>query len=532
MPLRVVWLVFLALELAQQSGSVPAELKQTATGSDAPAPAQKFQPAASVPLADAAAKGDIAALKELLKSGEHPIDQPAGFGMTPLHLASGRDRADAVALLLAHGASPTAADARGWTPLHLAASRGASEAAMELVQSGADVMAKDNDGNRASELAEREGFMTLGRLLGRAEAAVMRRSEEQARSSVARVASAQLPAATRKAAAAAAAAAAATAAATSLGSRDDVQPGPAARPRGGGDTAEAVKTAAEDLLHRHVPRDDSEAAGAGAGAGQGSVPPPSSAAPTAMLLPSLSRSVTAHHKVVYHDGAEGSGDMGVSVEPTDHTQKLLGRAPSKIAKTRDKVAQWFSSADAAQTHAKQFAAARAEAAEKQEAGVENTTLQGAAKEHGRESAGGPEASKREGFAESSDGSSGVDDGLRTKKKKVKTMEELLAVNAKNLHTLPRLSNDTVDKRQHHHAEDKPQHAPARHAELVAAALAAQEEAAEQGSRPTKGMQHPAIRNFLKNQRQADASPYYSGEAGSMVGAGHTEDKLQPVRTDI
>ena len=121
MPLRVVWLVFLALELAQQSGSVPAELKQTSvTGSDAPTPAQKFQPAASVPLADAAAKGDIAALKELLKSGDHPIEQPAGFGMTPLHLASGRDRADAVALLLAHGGGPRPREAQGVVPVHQA----------------------------------------------------------------------------------------------------------------------------------------------------------------------------------------------------------------------------------------------------------------------------------------------------------------------------------------------------------------------------------------------------------------------------
>ena len=530
MPPHVVWLVFLTLELAQQSGSVPAELKQTATGSDLTAPAQKFQPAANVPLADAAAKGDIAVLKELLKSGDHPIDQSAGFGMTPLHLASGRDRADAVALLLAHGASPGASDARGWTPLHLAASRGASEAAMELLQGGADVMAKENDGNRASELAEREGFITLARLLGRAEAAVLRRSEEQARSSIARVASAQLPAATFKAAATT------TAAAASLGSRSDVQPGTKALNRRGADAAESVSNLAEDLLHRHVPRDDNEAAKAGAGAGlqagKGSALPRSSAVPTDVLLPWLSRSVTAHHKVVYHDGAEGTGDMGVSVEPTDHTQKLLGRGPSQIAKTRDKVAQWFSSPDAAQTHAEQFAAAKAAAAAKQEAGVENTTLQGAAKEHGRESAGSPEAPKRDGFAKPLDDSSGVDDGLRTKKKKAKTMEELLAVNAKNLHTLPRLSYDTVDKRQHHHTEDKPTHAPARHAELVAAALAAQEEAAEQGLRPTKGMQHPAIRKYLEKQRQADASPYYSGEAGSMVGAGHTEDKLQPVRADI
>eukprot|EP01043_Picozoa_sp_COSAG02_P027403 COSAG02_NODE_1615_length_11668_cov_6.226294_8_plen_584_part_00 len=558
MPPRVLWLALLALELAQRCGGVPAELKQQAgrSGDPAAGPTQKFRPAASVPLADAAAKGDIAVLKELLKSGDHPIDQSAGFGMTALHLASGRDRADAVALLLAHGASPTAIDARGWTPLHLAASRGASEAALELLQSGANVMAKENDGNRASALAEQEGFVALARTLGRAEAAVMRRSEEETRSSISRAASSQLPAATLKAAATSASSPG------SPGSPRGGQSGIATGSRSSGgrsQTAEAVGAAERDLLHRHVPRSDGQGAEAEADAGAQSASPPASSAPTDVLLPLLSRSVTAHHKVIYHDGAEGSGEMGVGVEPTDHKQKLLGRSPSEIAKTRDKVAGWFSSPDAAQTHAKQFAAAKAEAAANREKTARDDSLEDSAHENidtaeraanetetaedgrvseasqqrasegnGQESTSGP--FERGGPKDVPDGMGGADDGARTQpKKKVKTMQELSAVNAKSLHTLPRLSNDTVVKKQHFHAEEKPQHAPARHAELVAAALAAQEEAVDQGLPPTRGMQHPAIRKFLEKQKQADASPSY-GYGDPRVG--DTQDKLEPVRTIV
>lgn len=549
MPPRVLWLAFLVFEMTQRCGSVPAELKQQPGRSSDPAAAtQKFQPAASVPLADAAAKGDIAMLKELLESGKHPIDQAAGFGMTPLHLASGRDRADAVGLLLAHGASPTAIDARGWTPLHLAASRGASKAAMELLQSGADVMAKENDGDRASALAEREGFVALARTLGRAEAAVMRRSEEEARSSVSRAASSQLPAATLEAAAAAAA---------SLGSPRRGQPGTAAGSVGsarGSKTEETVQAAERELLHRHAPRSDDQETEAREGTGTESMPSPPSAGPTGVLLPLLGRSMTAHHKVVYHDGAEGSGEMGVSVEPTDHKQKLLGRSPSEIAKTRDKVAAWFSSSEAAQTHAKQFAAAKAEAKAKREKTTkdnpveqngdqnsstteraanetqtaEEATLQETGIETVEKSASGPQASERgESDEAPEDSHNGSVGGATKPKKRVKTMEELLTVNPKNLHTLPRQSNDTIVKKQQFHTEDKPQHAPARHAELVAAAVAAQEQALDQGLTPVRGLQHPAIRKFLEKQKQADASPSYS--YGDPI-ADDTQDKLQPVRT--
>lgn len=572
---RVLWMALLALELAQRCGSVPAELKQQSDRGSPQAPAQKFQRAATVPLADAAAKGDLATLTELLRSGEHPIDQSAGFGMTPLHLASGRDQADAVALLLAHGASPTASDARGWAPLHLAASRGASKAAMELLQGGADAMAKDNDGNRASALAEQEGFVTLARALGRAEASVMRLSEEQSRSSIARTAASQLPAATLNVASTAAAAN------TSLKLHPGAQLYTAGSPYGGGsDSSSSPEAEIEaevdaELLRQHVPRGDDDGAGANAeGASRptggtdrrirrGSLPPPPSAAPTDLLLPSLSRSVTAHHNVIYHVGAQGSGDQGVSVEPTDHKQKLLGRIPSKIAKTRDKVAGWFSSPDAAQTHAKQFAAAKVEAAAERETKLKEASLKKnqanhgsttedasvadaemidsgsgnvgevSLEEHGQEtpdsevhesgaSAGAPDGNDS---TQATPDSSDFDQRTRAKDR-LKTMEDLMAVNPKNLHTLPRLSNDTVVKRQHYHAEDKPKHAPARHAELVAAALAAQEEAVSQGLPPTRGMQHPAIQKLLEKQKLADASPnYYGGEGGRPLG----QDKLQPVR---
>jgi hypothetical protein len=610
-------LLLLTLELAHRCGSVPAELKgqrqqqqpppppQPAGGSDPRPLAQRFQTAASVPLADAAAKGDIDALTELLRSGEHPIDQSAGFGMTPLHLAAGRDRAEAVALLLAHGASPGAADARGWTPLHLAASRGAAEATMQLLQGGADAMTRDNDGNRAAALAQQEGYVTLARVLGRAEGAAMRLAEEEVRSSVARAASLQLPAATLKAAAATAAATAASQ------GHQGAQPGPAAAAAGvvggaRGDnapdaaTATANAKAERELLHQFVPRGDdadppdaSDPVGASAAAsppGRGRGPGsrdsagsggsvgvgdgvPSSAAPTDVMLPSLTVGLTAHHKVVYHAGADGTGEMGVSVEPTDHTEKLLGRAPTKIAQTRDKVSGWFSSPDAAQHHAKQFAAAKAEAAaeresrrskehaaggeegegegegegeeersttttaaaaaaaaaagsagtDEAEAAAESATASGQAQDDAEVEAEQEDEDEDEAAAEEVDGE-GSKGQQGIKRKKVKDMDELLTVNSKTLHTLPRLSNDTVIKRRHHHAEDKPKHAPARHAELVAAALAAQDEAVSQGLQPTRGLQHPAIQKMLEKKAEAP----YGGEGGPVLGEGDG-DKMQTVR---
>ena len=82
-------------------------------------PAQPREAAGSETLRDAAAGGDLTALKSAL-AGASDIDARDAQGRTALMLATLSGQADAVAVLLAHGADPSAADARGTTPLQAA----------------------------------------------------------------------------------------------------------------------------------------------------------------------------------------------------------------------------------------------------------------------------------------------------------------------------------------------------------------------------------------------------------------------------
>src|SRR5579872_4840874 len=63
--------------------------------------------------------GDPRALEELLKLGAS-IDARGPFGVTALLEAAGGGHLEAARVLLAHGASTTAADHDGWTALKLA----------------------------------------------------------------------------------------------------------------------------------------------------------------------------------------------------------------------------------------------------------------------------------------------------------------------------------------------------------------------------------------------------------------------------
>ena len=70
-------------------------------------------------LRQAAAAGDLTALRAQLASGGD-IEARDAQGRTALMLATVGGQADAVAVLLAHGADPSAADAHGTTPLRAA----------------------------------------------------------------------------------------------------------------------------------------------------------------------------------------------------------------------------------------------------------------------------------------------------------------------------------------------------------------------------------------------------------------------------
>ena len=131
-----------------------------------------------VPVADAAQRGDLDAVRTLLRQGAD-VNAAQGDGMTalhwaaehgsvdlievlvyagahmeattrlgdyrPLHLAARSGHVEAVRVLLERGAEPDARSATGVAPLHYAASAGRPEAVTALLDAGAGVDARSGD---------------------------------------------------------------------------------------------------------------------------------------------------------------------------------------------------------------------------------------------------------------------------------------------------------------------------------------------------------------------------------------------------
>lgn len=153
---------------------------------------------------EAAALGDVAALRTALEEDDDARVRRSSDGWTPLHLAAFFGRDEAAALLIDHGApinghatnatrntplhaalagavsatlvrrlvmagaSVTARDAHGATPLHLAASRGAEPLCDLLLARGADVHARMADGTTPAQMAANRGFPALAERLAAA----------------------------------------------------------------------------------------------------------------------------------------------------------------------------------------------------------------------------------------------------------------------------------------------------------------------------------------------------------------------------
>ncbi len=94
------------------------------------------------PVADAAMRGDAAAVQALLAEGAD-VNAPQGDGMTALHWASHNGDVSLARILLEAGGD-VAAGTRigGYTPLHLAAQSGAGEVVEMLLGAGADPSAR------------------------------------------------------------------------------------------------------------------------------------------------------------------------------------------------------------------------------------------------------------------------------------------------------------------------------------------------------------------------------------------------------
>jgi ankyrin repeat protein len=102
--------------------------------------------AGPAPVADAASRGDIAAVRTLLKQAAD-VSAAQGDGMTALHWAAQRSDAELTTVLLTAGANLRATTRLGgYTPLHLASEAGASAVIKALVAAGADVNARTTTG--------------------------------------------------------------------------------------------------------------------------------------------------------------------------------------------------------------------------------------------------------------------------------------------------------------------------------------------------------------------------------------------------
>jgi uncharacterized protein len=93
-------------------------------------------------VADAAERGDKAAVRELLKDGAD-VNAAQGDGMSALHWAAERGDAELAEILLYAGANVSAQTRIGqYTPLHVAGKNGSAAVAKALLKAGAQVDAK------------------------------------------------------------------------------------------------------------------------------------------------------------------------------------------------------------------------------------------------------------------------------------------------------------------------------------------------------------------------------------------------------
>ena len=127
------------------------------------------------PVADAAMRGDLAAVRALLAEGEE-VNGAQGDGMTALHWAALRGRLDLAGVLIAAGADLEAGTRLGGhTPLHVASRAGRAAAVAALLEAGADARGVTMTGATALHFAAAAGSA------GAIEALVARGADPDAR---------------------------------------------------------------------------------------------------------------------------------------------------------------------------------------------------------------------------------------------------------------------------------------------------------------------------------------------------------------
>ena len=109
---------------------------------------------AADPLVQAAARGDFAAVRDLVRRGGD-VNASDADGTTALHWAVRADELDTADALLRAGATVSAATRLGVTPLYLAAEGGNAAMVRRLLDAGADAKARDASGDTALMAAVR-----------------------------------------------------------------------------------------------------------------------------------------------------------------------------------------------------------------------------------------------------------------------------------------------------------------------------------------------------------------------------------------
>jgi uncharacterized protein len=141
-------------------------LAATAAIAAAQAPlAPRAEDVRASPLAEAARRSDVAAVRALLDAGEVDVDAPSRDGTPALHWAvRAGDRVTAERLIAA-GADVDAANRYGVRPLHVAIEAGDALLTRRLLEAGADAAALDRAGEPPLLIAARVGDAELVRAL-------------------------------------------------------------------------------------------------------------------------------------------------------------------------------------------------------------------------------------------------------------------------------------------------------------------------------------------------------------------------------
>lgn len=127
------------------------------------APGQTFAQT-RVPLVEAARRGDVAAVRMLVRQ-RLDVDAAEADGTTALHWAVQRGDLETVDLLLRSGANAKAANRYGVRPIYLAALNGSAAAIRALLAAGADANSALPDGETVLMTAARTGNAEAVRLL-------------------------------------------------------------------------------------------------------------------------------------------------------------------------------------------------------------------------------------------------------------------------------------------------------------------------------------------------------------------------------